>query len=70
MLTVCGGIFLTLAIILYQLVLSKYESRTLIIATICIDIFIAITDLGFVLRWNVALGIGDITWLLFGSTSL
>ena len=70
MLTVCGGVFLTLSIILYQLVLSKYESRTLIFATICLDIFIAFTDLGFVLRWNVALGIGDITWLLFGSTSL
>ena len=33
-------------------------------------IFIAISDLGFVLRWNVALGIGDVMWLFFGSTAL
>ena len=70
MLTVVGGVFLTFSILLYQLVLYKYESRTLIFGTILLDIFAAIADLGFVLRWNVHLGIRDITWLLFGSTAL
>ena len=59
-----------LVTMLYQAFLSKYESRTLIIATILLDIFVATMDLGFVRRWNVALGIGDITWLIFGSIAL
>ena len=50
--------------------LSKCESRSLIAATICIDVISAFSDFCFVLRWNIAIGISDIVWLFFGSQAL
>ena len=42
----------------------------MVIFTILLDIVASFADFCFVKRWNVVIGIGDITWLLFGSQVL
>ena len=70
MIHVIGSVWAVLAVLVYQMHLSKYETRTLIIITIFVDILASFMDLCFVLRWNIYLGIGDITWLAFGTQAL
>ena len=67
MLGVVGGIWLVIAVLIYQLFLSKLESRTLIVISTLIAISASFSDLCFVLRWNITLGISDIYWLMFGA---
>ena len=62
--------YLTLAIVIYKAFLSEWESRTLVILQIVLELIGNFADLGIVLRWNVALGIGDLTWLIFGSVAI
>ena len=70
MIGVLGGVYLVIAVMIYQTFLQQYESRTLIRLTLSLYIASGIADLGFVLRWNVSLGIADTTWLIFGSTAI
>ena len=65
-----GGVFLVLAVMIYQAFLTKWESRSLISIIIFLEILAGVCDLGIVLRWNIALGIPDLVWAAFGSVAI
>merc|ERR1711990_796528 len=65
-----GAVALLIGIAIYQRWFVHVEMRTMIGASIILTIIASFTDLCFVCRWNLAIGIPDLVWVLFSSTAM
>ena len=64
-----GSVMLTIAVIIYQRFMKEWETRTIVTLTIFLMALNALSSLALTLRWNIALGISDITFTIFTSTT-
>ena len=65
---VIGSIVNFIAVILYQSFLSGWRFRPALISTVIVGSLASIIDLIIVKRWNIAIGIPDKVFFLFGNT--
>lgn len=69
-LTLLGAIALIIGIMIYQRYFKDTEPRTMIGMAIGLTIVSSFFDMCFVLRWNLAIGIPDILWVVCSSTAM
>lgn len=65
---VIGSIVNFLGVILYQNFLSGWRFRPALILTLIVGSLASIIDLIIIKRWNIAIGIPDKVFFLFGNT--
>lgn len=70
LITLIGACSLLFGVILYHKFFSHLETRSLYKVSIAIHMIATLFDLILVLRWNLKVGIPDIWWIIFSSSSL
>lgn len=70
LISLIGACTLLIGVFLYLKYFSNFETRTLCIFSISIGMLATIFDIILILRWNLNLGIPDIWWVGFSSSSL
>jgi len=64
---IIGSVVNFFAVILYQNYLSSWRFRPVLIFTLVIGCLASIIDLTIIMRWNIAIGIPDKVYFLFGN---
>jgi len=67
---IVGSVVNFLGVILYQSTLSTWKFRTVLIFTTLLGSLASVADLIIIMRWNIAIGIPDRVFFLFGNAIL
>ena len=65
---IVSAIMSIVSIFIYQRFMSKWRYRSVLIFTSCLVGFVGLSDLVMVLRWNIAIGIPDKVFYIFGES--